>query len=445
MSDKSINLYLAILANDIEQVKLQIKLGADLEFIPGYQINITANYKLTPLQKAISMGQPDIAKVLMDAGADIHNNGESKRGLVEIAYASKNTSNILSELVSLGCVIPDHMKDKVNRRLNPYVQPDDANHRLYAAVRANDLDGVNKELENGGDVEFIPPLDIKGMNTLVKTPLQVAISSGFTQVALKLIEAGADIDSNGKTTKTPLDFCLFSTNMPDVVAILLDRGATLKAFAGHHLNQYLALYLPHRLSEADRDALRVENETKKELTPLKSVIDSIKSGRIDHNYFWENLKKVSHREILEVDSLNMLQYFCRNYMVDHYGTSGYKNENMIDDDLEEMTDWDCIHAILTLVDSGLDVNSADRKGWTPLLFASRNIYLASGSAVPAFLVGLGADIHAKTVRGKLASDYISFEESQLILDEMMNQDGETDYFSEHVIQEADNGRKPGSW
>ena len=94
------------------------------------------------------------------------------------------------------------------------------NTEVFEAISEGDLNYVQNFLDNGGDVNTT---GFRG-----RTLLHSSISFNQTQIAVMLIEAGADINKPEKSRITPLYLAFMKKNQP-VTQALLERNAVLNA------------------------------------------------------------------------------------------------------------------------------------------------------------------------------------------------------------------------
>ena len=94
------------------------------------------------------------------------------------------------------------------------------NTEIFEAISEGELNYVQNFLDNGGDVNTT---GFRG-----RTLLHSSISFNQPQVAVMLIEAGADVNKPEKSRITPLYLALIKKNQP-VIQALLERNAVLNA------------------------------------------------------------------------------------------------------------------------------------------------------------------------------------------------------------------------
>ena len=72
------------------------------------------------------------------------------------------------------------------------------------------------------------PFDLFGQDVYGDTPLHYAVSSGHTEIAELLIDAGADLEAKNPAVGTPLLFAVLQGHK-EVVELLIAEGADVNA------------------------------------------------------------------------------------------------------------------------------------------------------------------------------------------------------------------------
>jgi ankyrin repeat protein len=96
---------------------------------------------------------------------------------------------------------------------------EEASSLLIEATKKNDLAGVIAALEQGAEMETTEPL-------LHMTPLIIASTNGYTEIATHLMEAGADVNAAGKQGLTPLIGAAMNGHA-DLVTLLATKTTNL--------------------------------------------------------------------------------------------------------------------------------------------------------------------------------------------------------------------------
>ncbi len=91
---------------------------------------------------------------------------------------------------------------------------------LFEAALEGDLDAVKQHIAAGTDLNLKDP----NPNNNAATALEMAAAFGKTDVAIALIEGGADLDARNKDGATPLHAASFLC-YPEIVQALVAKGA----------------------------------------------------------------------------------------------------------------------------------------------------------------------------------------------------------------------------
>ena len=154
----------------------------------------------TALMHAAYAGTLDIMNTLVEAGADV--NGRNERKATALHWAVADAAK-LRLLLSKGADI--NAKTVEGRTV------------LYAAASQPAGDGIVETLVEGG-------ADVNARTITGTTPLFQAVGASVRSTRL-LLDAGANPSATSETGATPL----MSAGVPGVVALLVGRGAEVKA------------------------------------------------------------------------------------------------------------------------------------------------------------------------------------------------------------------------
>lgn len=243
----------AIKRNDFENVKILIKLGANVNYEYESQ-NVDPLPLPTPLLNACEKGNPKIVKILLDNNADVkkRNNWEMTPlhfscihgflpitqllieagakindidyyGVSPLSYACENGfTDIVKFLIQ-------NEADIYNKKFFSELDGDDDNlEPIYFACRHGYLNIV-KMLLNEGKCDP----NLEGDNTNI-TPLHVACQYGQFDIVKELINKGAYIDAIEDNNFTPLhEACAYKIydssedNLLKIVQFLVEKGALI--------------------------------------------------------------------------------------------------------------------------------------------------------------------------------------------------------------------------
>ena len=233
-------LFAAVRNNSTDLVSCLLKGGAD----PGIEgaENVRGHYqtrprKLSALHVAVSNGNLDIVKLLVENGTRI--NVVDFRGnnalMVALHHNKANIAKYLLESSKIDVLMRNHMNENclfaaiscadpawfvrelvkrgcsVNQRNSENLTP------LHLAVDNDCTEVTDVLLENGGDVNALTNEDY--------THLHTCASAGYTDIIRLLLLYGANIDAENEDKQTPLAVAIDCENY-ETAAILLDCGAS---------------------------------------------------------------------------------------------------------------------------------------------------------------------------------------------------------------------------
>jgi ankyrin repeat protein len=98
--------------------------------------------------------------------------------------------------------------------------------RLFAAVAADDLEGVRRAIGQGAHLETLAPsgADLPGVFA-GQTPLILATIRGQPDLAAALLECGAQIDTEDSSGRMAIHYAVRRRGQAPVLRVLLDAGA----------------------------------------------------------------------------------------------------------------------------------------------------------------------------------------------------------------------------
>jgi len=252
------SLYEAVTGGDVEQVRLHIAQGTD--------VNKKDQMGLAPLFYAVQGDKKDIAQVLIDGGADI--NATDQYGHTPLHLAARGGHYAMCELlVAKGANVaaknlmggtPVGMaraggheqvaallsRPTVERRGFarmaegiPQVERSPAQttgtrtaaftQSLHQAVVDGNVEQVKRLISKGADVH--------AKNRMGWTPLHTAVRNQKKTIAEFLIDKGADINGKDSSGQTPLHFAV-DTGQRDMAELLIAKGADINAVSGRGEN-----------------------------------------------------------------------------------------------------------------------------------------------------------------------------------------------------------------
>ncbi|XP_064650323.1 serine/threonine-protein phosphatase 6 regulatory ankyrin repeat subunit A-like [Lineus longissimus] len=155
--------------------------------------------KATPFYLACSSGNAKVARALIEKGVDINQCVSSGASPLDNAYKSQN-KDIVEILVEKEASI---------------------NQAKMTSLHIVCLLGQMENLEHYLSDE---PAQFELLDGEGKTPLHIVTSQGYTEMAIKIVEAGADVNAKDNDEISCLHFA-FRGHHLDIVNLLLDNGA----------------------------------------------------------------------------------------------------------------------------------------------------------------------------------------------------------------------------
>ena len=204
-------------SGDIRDIEVAIQKGQNIE-----QEN---SYGETPLFLAVKRGDLEIVRLLLDASANLGHKAHDKRTVLHYALFAPSKGRPLGKMLEIVNLLLLSDMSLVN------VQDQNGNTPLhYFALLYSDRE-IRRQMQ--GDLKDIPRLfevllhagadpDIQDKDGY--TVLHNAVLGEDEEVALLLVQAGADVDAVNNEGATPLCFAS-GMGLPKVVSALLERGA----------------------------------------------------------------------------------------------------------------------------------------------------------------------------------------------------------------------------
>lgn len=223
--NQSIMFYVAILSNkriSVDIAKILINAGIDL--------NIRNNKRDSVLEYAINYDNPELAKLLIESGADIKSNSS-------LVFECFNVNRI--NCVSIFQLLVD------NSDIN--IQDKNGNTPLhYASMHTIDI--VSILIKNGANVNI--------KNKLGETALHVACKKSDNGEIVKfLVENGADIDVLNNSGHTPLYIAHKHINQSDSMSTfntMINLGANISLVQGYTKSNLLKYIMYNRITHVKK-------------------------------------------------------------------------------------------------------------------------------------------------------------------------------------------------
>ena len=210
---------------------------AELLVQRGASVDIFNDKQETPLCQAVTNGQVEIARILIDhvvklllgrgSDADVLNNADKNAAELATEAGQARIAKFISEYKT-----DANIRNKLRSTTfdtTQYGVDDDGNEEeeglLHTAVEEENIDVVKSLLGRGANVNA----ELEGM-----IPLLMAAINGNASIARLLIEQGADVDACDTTRSwAPLHFTSRYGHL-EVSRVLIDHGANVNARQRNH-------------------------------------------------------------------------------------------------------------------------------------------------------------------------------------------------------------------
>ena len=379
-----------------------LKLIAELLISNGADINAKSDLGDTPLDMAVYEGEKEISKMLRDYGG--------KSGVKDSIYTAARLGNIefVKKHLAAG-------KD-VNSKTKSW------NHTpLHWAVYGGKLDVVKLLISNGANIN---EKDRNG-----RTPLFSSVSSDFKEVSKLLISEGANVNAKSDFG-TPLDMAIRrkQTQTTELLrkngAMVIDEIKVIKTFKQHlkdggdvNAKDDGEVTLLHKAALAGYDKLSkllidagadINVKTKSGNTPLHKGETPLhlaaKTGRKDII----SLLIIAGANVNSKDKFNetpLDQANRRNQVESSKILRKHGGKTIDEISIHSSAIRGNIEAVKQHLAAGVDLNSKNNYGMTPLHEATRSGH----KEIVKMLIAKGADINAKNDNGKTPLDWAKVE------------------------------------
>ena len=363
-------LHWAAQKNSTDVAKLLLEHGADLGAISNREYSV-------PLLIAAYRNSLDVAKLLLDRGADVDAADRYEKTALHIAV-QRNFPDLAKLLLDRGADVD--AADRYEKTA------------LHIAGERNFPDLAKLLLDRGADVNAIT-------TDHGWTPLLLAAINNSLDVAKLLIDRGADVDAKDDSGAKPLYVAAQSSAL-DVAKLLIDRGADVDA-----KNDFGAtpLYVAAEFNAASEfDALGV----------AKLLIDHGADVNATDNKGSTPLHLAAWNNPLDVAKL----------LIDRGADVNATADNDGGNTPLHLAAWnDSLDVAKLLLDHGAAVDAKRDGGWTPLHIAAQfNVVKASDVAVAKLLLDRGAEVDAKNDSGAtplyIAAQHDALDMAKLLLD-----------------------------
>ena len=304
-----------------------------------------------PLNVALARGHLDIAQFLLDRGAVGDNMGEGRETGLYIA-SCRGYLDIVRSLIDRGA--------DLNVRCNDWIMysGDESWTPLHGAIHNDHPDIALFLLERGANPDIRSDRD--------QTPLYIASSRGHADVVRSLIDRRVDLNAASCEGRAPLHAAI-QNNHRDIVLLLLEHGADLET---RDWGDWTALHMASHCGRADIVGLLISHGA-----DLNAECESL--------YLHGTPLHVASRSGRPEIARMLLEHGANPNALDHKGGTALHVTS-------EIT------VVELLFEYGVNVDVRDKEGFTPLHWAAKCIKLQ----VLGALLDHGADPRAQTNQGE---------------------------------------------
>ena len=217
--------YQAAADGDIEQVKLNLSQGAE--------INSTDNRNRTALHLAAQGGHSDVIKLLIERGADINVKGKAQRTPLHTA-AINGDKKTVELLLGKGSDIEAKDRFGITPLFTAMTSTSDGRREIvdflvakgakvpdfHFAAYMGDMEKIKKYLQDG--------LDINSQENFGSAALHLAANTGRKEIVEFLISKGAKVDAKDVYEWTALGYAAMH-NDGNIMDFLIEKGADVIA------------------------------------------------------------------------------------------------------------------------------------------------------------------------------------------------------------------------
>lgn len=270
--------------------------------------------------------------------------------------------------------------------------PDDGlslkEQKLFAAIAANDLNKVQELISNGTNIDV--------RNSTGRTPLIHALDWGYNDIALYLIEAGADIHYSANT---PSLFSWISNDQEELFSPLFERGIDI--FAKNEDGQDISTLLKSTPKIQKRVVAAQSRYRFDFLTAIRSGDISFFQNHINRG--WDVNFQYVNSENRDGDGSALLalaynQKALFDFLIENKADVNLPNKNggtplmiAVHSNRPEM--------VSTLLKAGANPNLTNNEGWTALHASVNSNSQHDKDQIAKQLITAGVNINARNKKG----------------------------------------------
>ena len=327
----------------------------------------------TDLHYAAALNLPELAKALLDAGADA-----AARLKDDHAFGSEWLRETLSDLLGSG-----YSAGAMRLGQTP----------LHVAAMENAGETAVVLIEHGANVNVMDKIGARGSAhpKQGRTPLHRAAAKDANKVAAVLIEHGADVNAKAESGNTPLYYAAKYGATAKIAAMLIEHGADVNnalywAVLGN--TSMVALLIEHG---ADVNA-----KTKNGRTPLHMAArrnaDKVAAVLIQHG---ADVSAQSRRGGMPLEGAVRKNYAEVAAVLIEGGVNLKATNTYGETWLHNAAQQNADGVVAVMIERGANVNAKDKFGWTPLHRASSGRFARAA----ATLIEGGANVNARNNAG----------------------------------------------
>ncbi|MCC7477136.1 ankyrin repeat domain-containing protein [bacterium] len=373
-------LHLAALADDIELAKLMVNWGADL--------NSRTRFRATPLFHACFKEHWDVARYLLDCGADPNLLPDSGRSPLMLAVEQRNIPS-LQMLLKAGAALDAQL---------PRSEEGAGDTALHMAVELEHLPAIDLLLKAGAD-PYLP--NAKGLN-----PAMLAVVEDRRRALEALLDNGVDPNRLPGPDSPALTELAYRYAGRGMVELLMARGAREIERDGAPQRSLLHLAaiegdltMARTLLEGGMSPNAPDGHGKTALHCAAMCGNQQRYEPLTAGKGWPE----PEGELSQTTEARIIRLLLK------HGASPAASDEEGDTPLHLAAHFENAAAVQALLSAGADVNARNKEDFTPLHEANIHAALAS----MRLLLAAGADPNARATYGRQPLDLLLYNAERL--------------------------------